>query len=69
MDEMNIRSPFMRRMAARYIEKKVNEKFGCRSHLDIQSLNIIVDDDGNVKFSVNANGSIRQEQLPMLLKI
>lgn len=67
VDEMRIRTDFLKKLLSRVVEKRLKKSFGAEVNLRLQTLDLVVDDRG-AKFNVSLSGTTDVKNLEKLLK-
>lgn len=69
MDEMKLKlsTLFMRGLVAKFIEKTIYKKFGCKVNVELNDL-IVGYTDGKAHLTVDMDADIEKEELGKILK-
>ena len=68
MDEMNIRSAFLKNAIANIIQKVINQKIGCRTEITFNDPIQMTCDDDKAMVHLNVDLEMKKEDLERLLK-
>ena len=67
MDELRIRSIFLKRLICKFINKKLKKATGCDITTELTKFEIESTDNGKYKFYVGLNGEIERRELELLI--
>lgn len=68
MDGMRIKSEFLTMIVSKVIKKAIKKKSGYDIDIQIKEFNVNFDNDGNATVRVEADGSLKKEELLNILK-
>lgn len=67
MDELRIRSIFLKRLICKFINKKLKKATGCDITTELTTFEIESTDNGKYKVYVGLNGEIERRELELLI--
>lgn len=67
MDEMKIRTPFMKRLIAKIIKRVIDKKLGYQVDIQLNEISITFDDNKAV-VHVNADAEMNKDELTKIIK-
>lgn len=67
MDEMKIKSHFLRGIFSKVITKKIKKKYGYDVNIDINDIDVVLT-EGKIQLHVDLNGCADQEILSEIMK-
>lgn len=68
MDGMRIKSAFLTMIVSKVIKKAIKKKMGYDIDIQIKEFNVNFDNDGNAMVHLEADGSLRKEELLNIMK-
>lgn len=67
MDEMKIRTPFMKRLIAKIIKRVIDKKLGYQVDIQLNEISVTFDDD-KATVHVNADAEMNKDELTKIIK-
>ena len=67
MDEMKIRTPFMKRLIAKIIKRVIDKKLGYQVDIQLNEISVTFDDE-KATVHVNADAEMNKDELTKIIK-